>query len=136
MLLQAYLNFNGNCAEAFKFYEDLFGGKIVMMTTHGESPMSENVPPDWKDAILHVRLEVGDQVLMGSDAPPNYYQKPQGMAVSIGVTDPQDADRIFEGLAENGTVQMPIQQTFWAIRFGMVTDRFGIPWMVNCEQAA
>jgi PhnB protein len=136
MQLNAYLNFNGQCEAAFKFYEKAFGGKIVTMQTHGESPMAEAVSPDWRKKIVHARLEVGGAVLMGSDAPPEHYRKPQGLYVSLSVAQPADAERIFKALAENGTVEMPIQKTFWSVRFGMVVDRFGTPWMVNCEQAA
>jgi PhnB protein len=82
---------------------------------------------------MHVRLEVGDSVLMGSDAPPDRYKPPQGFSVNIAVEKPEEAERIFHALAEGGNVGMPLQQTFWAARFGMVVDRFGIPWMVNCE---
>ena len=136
MQLNAYLTFNGQCEAAFKFYEKCFGGKIVFMQTHGESPMAGQVPPDWRDKIIHATLHVGGAVLMGSDAPPPRYEKPQGIAVSLRVSDPADADRMFNALAENGTVQMPIQKTFWSVRFGMLVDRFGIPWMVNCDQPA
>jgi PhnB protein len=136
MKLNAYLNFNGDCAAAFKFYERCFGGKIAFMQTHGDSPMAGQVPPDWRDKIMHATLQVGDAVLMGSDAPPPHYQKPQGLFVSVGVAMPEEADRVFNALAENGSVQMPIQKTFWSVRFGMLVDRFGIPWMVNCGQAA
>ncbi|MBV9881187.1 MAG: VOC family protein [Gemmatirosa sp.] len=136
MRFNAYLNFAGQCAAAFRFYEQLFGGKIEMMQTHGESPMADQVPPEWQDAVMHVRLAVGDQVLMGSDAPPGHFRTPQGFAVSIQLADVAQAERIFAGLAEGGVQTMPLQQTFWAARFGMVTDRFGTPWMVNCEQGA
>jgi PhnB protein len=134
MELNPYLNFNGQCEAAFKFYEKCLGGKIVMMMTHGQSPMADQTPPEWRDKIMHVRMTVGDKVLMGSDAPPQYYQKPQGFSVSLSVTDPADAERKFNALAQNGTVQMPLQQTFWAVRFGTLIDQFGIPWMINCEQ--
>jgi PhnB protein len=136
MQLNAYLNFNGDCVAAFKFYEKTLGGRIVAMQTHRESPMADKVPAGWRDRIVHVRLEVGDAVLMGSDAPPDHYQKPQGLSVSVGVTKPEDAERIFKALAEKGTVQMAIQKTFWSPAFGMLVDRFGIPWMVNCIQTA
>lgn len=136
MHLNSYLNFKGECEAAFKFYEKCLGGKIVGMMTHGESPMAGQVPPDWASKIMHARLLVGDQALMGSDAPPDRYQAPQGFYVSISVPMPTDADRVFNALAEKGTVQMPIQKTFWSARFGMLVDRFGIPWMVNCEQPA
>ena len=136
MELNPYLLFSGNCAEAFKFYERLLGGRIVMMQTHGETPAKDHVSPDWRDKVIHVRLEVGDQALMGSDAPPEHFAKPQGFSVSISVASPDEARRIFAGLAENGTVTMPFGETFWSPAFGMTVDRFGIPWMVNCAPAA
>jgi PhnB protein len=135
MQLNPYLNFNGQCEAAFKFYERCLGGKIVFTMTYGESPMADKVPSDWRKKILHVRLMVGDQALMGADAPPEHYEKPQGFSVTIGIDDPADAERIFHALAEKGTVTMPIQKTFWALRFGMLVDQFGIPWMINCEEA-
>jgi PhnB protein len=134
MQVNAYLNFNGQCEEAFKFYEKCLGGKIVGMMTHAGTPSAEHVPADWRNKIMHARLTVGDGVLMGSDAPPSDYEAPRGFAVALHVKDPADADRIFHALSEKGSVQMPIQPTFWAIRFGMFVDRFGIPWMVNCEK--
>ena len=131
-----YLNFNGQCAEAFKFYEQVLGGKIEMMMTYGESPAAEHTPPGSQDRIMHVRLVVDGQVLMGSDSPPEYFEKPQGISVSLNVDEPDEAERIFNAFADGGTVTMPIQKTFWAGRFGMLVDRFGIPWMVNCEKGA
>ena len=130
-----YLNFGGNCATAFKYYERVLNGKMLMMMTHGDMPVQDQaqVPPDWKTLIMHARLAIGDQLLMGSDSPPDRFEKPQGMWVALQLDDPKDADRIFAALADNGNIQMPIQQTFWAARFGMVIDQFGIPWMVNCE---
>ena len=131
-----YLGFNGNCQEAFKYYERVLGGKIVAMITHADMPAEAQAetPPEWKNKIMHARLLVGDQVLMGSDAPSDHFEKTQGMSVALQVDDPTEAERIFAALADNGTVRMPMQPTFWAIRFGMLTDRFGIPWMVNCEK--
>ena len=136
MKLNSYLTFNGQCEAAFKFYEQCLGGKIVAMVTHVGTPAEEQVPAEWRNKILHARLIVGDEVLMGSDAPPDHYEESKGFSVTIGVDDPKDAERIFDALAKNGTVKMPIQKTFWAVRFGMLVDQFGIPWMVNCEQAA
>ena len=136
MQINPYLFFNGNCQEAFKFYEQCLGGKIEAMLPHAGTPAEAQVPPEWRNKILHARLIVGDQVLLASDAPPGRYKEPQGFSVSIQVKDPADADRIFQALAENGKVGMPIQTTFWAIRFGMVVDRFGIPWMINCDPAS
>jgi PhnB protein len=134
MQLNNYLTFNGDCEAAFRFYERCLGGKIEMMMTLGESPMAEQVSPDRRGKIMHARLSLGKDALMGSDAPPNLYERPAGFNVSLSVGSPAEADRVFQALAENGAVRMPLQQTFWSVRFGMVTDRFGIPWMVNCEQ--
>ncbi len=132
MQLNSYLTFNGQCEAAFKFYEQCLGGKIEAMFTHEETPAETQAPPGWRDKIMHARLNVGGSVLMGSDAPPGRYETPKGFSVQIGTTDSQEAERIFQALADGGTAQMPIQQTFWAARFGMLVDRFGIPWMVNC----
>jgi PhnB protein len=134
--LNAYLVFNGQCEAAFKFYEKALGGKIEMSMTHGDSPMSEQVPAEWHNKIMHARMTVGGTVLMGSDAPPDHYREPQGFSLSIGTKDPAEAERMFNELAVGGKVQMPLQKTFWAAKFGMVVDRFGIPWMINCEQPA
>jgi PhnB protein len=131
-----YLIFNGQCEEAFKFYAQTLGGEIVAMFTHGETPAAEHVSPEMQSSIMHARLQVGDAVLMGSDAPPEMYRAPQGTSVSLHVTDPAEAERIFHALAAGGSVLMPIQETFWAARFAMLTDRFGTPWMINCEQPA
>ena len=136
MELNPYLNFNGNCEAAFKFYAELLGGKIEMMMSFAESPMADQVPPEWRKKVMHARLVLGDKVLMGSDATPDRYEPPKGFSVSLGVDKPADAERIFKALSSNGTVQMPIAKTFFAESFGAVVDRFGIPWMVICEAAA
>jgi PhnB protein len=136
MKINPYLVFNGQCEVAFKFYEKCLGGKIEAMMPHAGTPVEEYVPPEWRGKILHARLVVGDQVLMGSDAPPDRFEQPQGFSVSLQIPNPADAERIFNTLVENGKVTMPFQQTFWAHRFGMLVDRFGIPWMINCEKAS
>lgn len=136
MQMTPYLNFDGQCEEAFRFYARVLGGTIETMQTHGDSPIAEHVPPHWHDRILHARLVVGDAVLMGSDMPPDEEATPRGMAVSLQVPDAAEADRIFSALAEGGSVRMPLDKTFWAERFGMLVDRFGIPWMVGTEQQA
>jgi PhnB protein len=136
MQLYPYLYFNGQCEAAFKFYEKWLGGKITFMMPHEGTPVAEKVPAEWSKKILHATLNVGDDLLQGADAQPDHYQKPQGFSLSISMKDPAEADRVFHALAENGTVQLPIQETFWAVRFGMVTDRFGIPWMINCGKPA
>ncbi len=136
MQLNPYLAFNGQCEEAFKFYKQCLGGKIAMMMRYGESPMAKQTPAEARNNIMHARLTVGDKVLMGSDRPPGQRGETTGFHVTLGPDDPAEAERIFNALAEGGRVDMPIQQTFWAARFGMLVDRFGIPWMVNCEQPA
>ncbi len=133
MQLTPYLTFNGRCEEAFQFYEQCLGGRIEAMMPHEGTPAAEHVPAEWRSKILHARLVIGDAVLMASDAPPDRYEQPKGISVSLGLTDTAQAERIFQALSEGGTVQMPLQQTFWAARFGMVVDRFGTPWMINCE---
>jgi PhnB protein len=135
MKLSPHLVFNSQCEAAFKFYEQYLGGKIVIMLTWASSPMASQAPPGCSDKILHATLAIGDNVLAGADALPGQYEQPKGFYVVLGLDDPVDAERIFTALAENGTVQMPIQKTFWAVRFGVVTDQFGIPWEINCEQA-
>ena len=125
MKLNSYLTFNGQCEAAFKFYEQCLGGKIVAMVKHAGTPAEEQVPAEWRDKILHARLIVGDEVLMGSDAPPDRYEEAKGFSVTVGVDDPTDAERIFGALAKNGTVKVPIQEPFWAARFGMLVGRSG-----------
>jgi PhnB protein len=132
MELSPYLNFNGRCAEAFAFYERCLGGRIETMQTHGESPIRDQVPPDWQERVLYARLTVARGTLMGCDAPPDRFTAPQGMSVAISVSA-ADAERIFKGLADGGRITMPFERTFWSPGFGMLVDRFGTPWMVNAE---
>jgi PhnB protein len=132
MQLSSYLLFNGQCDAAFKFYERVMGGKIEGMTTYAGSPAEEHVPAEWRDKILHARMTVGDSALLASDAPPGRYDQPKGFSVAIQLKDVSEGERIFNALAENGTVQMPFQGTFWSPGFGMCVDQFDIPWMVNC----
>ncbi len=136
MRLNPYLTFDGRCEAAFKFYEKCLGAKVTAMMTHEGTPMAGQVPPEWRKKIIHARLQVGDVALMGSDAPADRYEKAKGYSVSLSIDKPADADRVFHALAEKGTVTMPIQETFWAERFGMLVDQFGIPWMINCEKKA
>ncbi|NEQ19614.1 MAG: VOC family protein [Microcoleus sp. SIO2G3] len=136
MKLNPYLMFNGQCKAALKFYEQCLGAKIEAMMTYGESPMAEQTPPESRNKIMHAHFTVNNQELMGADSPPEQYEEPKGFSVLLGVDNPVEAERLFHALAENGTVRMPIQQTFWAARFGMLVDQFGIPWMINCDQAA
>jgi len=133
MQLNPYLMFKGECRAAFEFYAKVLGAKIEAMMTHEGTPAAEHVPPEWRGKIMHARLAIGDKVLMGSDSPDRSDTGMSGFSVTLGIDKPAEAERIFHALAENGTVRMPIQKTFWAERFGMLTDRFGTPWMINCE---
>lgn len=136
MQINPYLTFNGQCEEALRFYEKCLGAKIAMMMTYGESPMASQVPPAWSGKILHATLALGDQTLGAADVPTGDYQKPQGFSVTLNIEEPSEAHRIFETLVEGGTVQVPLQETFWALRFGMLIDQFGTPWMINCGKSA
>jgi PhnB protein len=136
MQLNTHLTFNGQCEAAFKFYEKCLGGKIGMMMTWGDSPMAKQIPADWHKKIIHATLSLGDSRLTGGDALPDSYQKPQGFGVMVNIDAAAEADRIFNALAEKGAVQMPMQETFWAMRFGMLVDQFGTPWMINGGKSA
>jgi PhnB protein len=135
MQVSFHLVFGGRCEAAFQFYERALGGKIVSILTYGNSPTAEQVPPEWRGKIVHASFAVGETVLAGADVLPEKYVRPQGFYVLLGVNDAMDAERIFSALAENGEVHMAIQKTFWSPRFGVLTDQFGIPWEINCEQA-
>lgn len=136
MQLNPYLTFDGQCEAAFRFYAQCLGGEIAALSTFGETPACDHVPPEFHDKIMHARLLLGDQVLMGSDTTPAHpYEGIKGCAIALNVATTAEAERIFHALAAAGTVQMPLGETFWATRFGMLVDRFGVSWMINCEQA-
>jgi PhnB protein len=111
MQVNTYLNFNGNCEAALKFYAEALNGTIDAMMPHEGTPAGAHVPADWRSKILHASMTVGSTVLMGSDAPPDRYQKPQGFSVSLQVATPEEAERAFQALSKVGTVRVPIQQT-------------------------
>ena len=134
MALNPYLYFDGQCEEAFKFYQKCLGGKITFMMSWEDSPMAGQTPPGWAMKILHAALASDDGLLEGCDAMPGEYKKPQSFCVMLKPKGAAEAERIFRALAEDGTVQIPMAQTFWALRFGMVVDRFGMPWLINCEK--
>jgi PhnB protein len=134
MKLNPHISFGGQCEAAFSFYEKCLEGKIETMLTWGKSPMAKDVPLEWHDKICHATLTVGANVLAGADVPAEQYERPSGFQILLGMDDPEDAERIFHALAINGTVKMPIQQTFWSARFGVLIDQFGVPWEINCEQ--
>ncbi|HEY1461975.1 MAG TPA: VOC family protein [Terriglobales bacterium] len=132
MSFNSYLNFNGDCEAALKAYEKCFGGKLEA-TTFGSTPAGNGVPADWQNKLVHARLTSSQGILMASDVPPGRYSKPQGFRVNINTNDPAEAERVFKELSQEATIEMALQQTFWAKRFAMLTDRFGTPWMINCE---
>jgi len=134
MYLNPYVNFNGKCKEAFSYYAQVLGGKVEFMMTWGEMPGAEQPPADTHDLIMHATVKIGDASLLGADSPPGRYQKPTGMNVSLHFKDKAESERVFNALAEGGNVTMPFEKTFWSEGFGMCTDRFGIPWMVNTQQ--
>lgn len=128
----AYLNFDGQCRAAFDLYREVFRGEIVMRMTYGDSPMRDEIPADSRDRIMHCQLEAAGAVLMGADGPPPHTASGQGTCVNIDVNGIEEAERIYAALSAGGEVQMPLQETFWAHRWGAFTDRFGKPWMINC----
>lgn len=135
MKINAYLNFDGKCEEAFKFYESVLGGKIEAIIRYDEMPEGGDFPPESAKNVMHALLTIGDNVLMGSDAPPPYFQKAQGMTVAINVDTPDEAKRLFADLSKDAEgVIMPLGETSWAQQFAMFTDRFGTPWIVNCAK--
>ena len=129
------LSFDGQCEAAFKFYERCLNGKITFMLRWGESPMAKDAPEEGKEKIFHARLVIGDTDLLGADALPGTYEPARGFSILLSLNDAVDTESLFNALAENGTVRMPLQATFWAHRFAVVTDQFGIPWTINCEKS-
>jgi len=134
MQMSTYLFFDGTCEEAMTFYERTFNGRIAAIMRNADAPADARMPGD-ENLVMHARLEIGGMVLLASDCPPSMFNKPQGFRVMAGFDTAEEGEKAFNALAEGGSVEMPFQQTFWAHRFGMVTDRFGTPWMINCEKA-
>jgi PhnB protein len=132
MQIHPHLNFNGQCEAAFKFYAKCLGGKIEAMIPYEGTPAAGHAPSEWQKKILHASLKAGEGILLGADIPPGEYKKPEGFAVTLQIKDPAEAERVFHALGEKGKVGMPIGETFWAVKFGMLVDQFGIHWMVNC----
>ena len=134
MQITPYLSFRGDCEAAFTFYERCLGGQLGTLFRYAGSPMADRVPSDWSDKVMHGSVTLPGLELNGADvAPDSVYEEPKGFSLSIQIKDVAEAERVFRELAANGTIVMPLEKTFWAERFGMVVDRFGIPWLVNCE---
>jgi len=132
--LHTYLNYGGNCAQAFRFYEEHLGGKIGMLMTHGQQPGPAAVPPEMQNAVLHARITIGDTELLASDVPPDRFQPMRSVYLSLGVDSIAEAERIYALLSEGGEVFMPMQETFFAFRFAMLRDQFGTSWMILNER--
>ena len=134
MKLLTYLNYGGNCEQAFRFYERHLGAKITMMMTHGEAPNAKDVAPDWKNAILHARMTIGETELLGADVPPDRFQPMRSVYLSLIVSSTDEAERIYALLSDGGQIFMPMQETFFAVRFAMLRDTFGTSWMILHER--
>ena len=135
MKMHPYLSFKGDCEAAFKYYEQHLDGEMGAIFRYGGPPLSGSVPPDWSDKIMHGSITIGGQTLQAADVAPLQYESPQGFSLTLQIKGAADAERMFEALGSGGQVRLPLEKTFWAERFGMVTDRFGVPWIVNCEGA-
>ena len=133
MRLSPHLCFDGQCRDAMQLYQSTLGGKIETMLTYGESPMASSTDPQWHTRIVHATLLLGDVELTGVDMIPGSYQRPQGFFVTLGVDGVDRARQIFEALCQNGTVHVPFEKTFWSPGFGVLVDRFGIPWEINAS---
>src|ERR1700730_9364326 len=134
MKLHTYLNYGGNCEQAFRFYEQHLGGKITMMMTQGQQPNPHDVPPDRKNAILHARINIGGTELMGADVPPERFQPMRSVYLSLIVSSIKEAERIYALLSDGGQIFMPMEETFFAFRFAMLRDKFGTSWMILHER--
>ena len=134
MQLHTYLNYGGNCEQAFQFYEQHLGGKITFLMRHGEQPNSANVAPEWKNAVLHARMTIGGTELSGADIPPDRFQPMRSAYLTLTVDSTGEAERLYGLLTDGGQIFMPIQQTFFASRFAMLRDRFGTSWMILGRQ--
>ena len=135
MQMAPYLSFNGDCEEAFRFYAQCLGGRVGDLFRYGGSPMEGEMPAGWADKIMHGSVQVGDQTIMGADMVPGQYEEPKGFSLSLHLKSAAEGERIFHELASGGRVVMPPGKTFWAALFGMLVDRHGIPWTINCEEA-
>jgi PhnB protein len=134
MKLYTYLNYGGNCRQAFEFYEKHLGGRIAMLTTHGEQPNAGNVPANWKDAVLHARIDIGGTTVLGADIPPERFQPMRSAYLSLMLDGNEQAERIYALLSEGGEIFMKMEETFFAHRFAMLRDRFGTSWMLLHER--
>ena len=134
MRLNTYLNYGGNCAQAFRFYEEHLGGKIIAMTTHGQMPDPSSVDPNWKDKVLHARITLGETALFGADVPADRFKPMRSAYLTLSGDSIAEAERIYALLSEGGEIFMPMEETFFAYRFAMFRDKFGTSWMLINER--
>jgi len=134
MKLTTYLNFGGNCADAFRFYEEKLGGKISALMTYGEMPGDSKEKTEMKNAAIHASITIGDTNVMASDVPPDRFQPMRSAYLCLGLDSDAEAERVFKLLSDGGESFMPIQETFFATRFGMLRDKFGTSWMIIHEK--
>ena len=133
MQVNPYLSFKGQCEAAFRLYARCLGGQVGEIFRYAGTSLEGQVPADWQDKVMHGSVTVGGQTLMGADVAPEGYEEPKGFSLSIQIKSTSEAERVFDELSKDGRIVMPLEKTFWAERFGTVVDRFGIPWMINCE---
>ncbi|HEY4739201.1 MAG TPA: VOC family protein [Candidatus Acidoferrales bacterium] len=136
MKLHTYLNYGGNCAEAFRFYEKHLGGKILMMMTYGQQAETAKAHPDLQNDVLHARMTIGGADIMASDTPKDRFQPMRSVYLSLNVDSNEEAERIHKLLSEGGEIFMPMEETFFAHRFSMLRDKFGTSWMIIHERPA
>lgn len=135
MKVFTYLNYGGTCRQAFEFYAEHLGARITMLSTHGEQPDASRVPPEWKDAVLHARLDIGGTTILGADVPPERFQPMRSAYLTLLVDSVGEAERTYALLSEGGQIFMSMEETFFAHRFAMLRDRFGTSWMLLHERA-
>jgi PhnB protein len=131
MQLHTYLNYGGNCEQAFRFYEEHLGGKVTFLMRHGEAPSPGRLPENWKDAVLHAQMELGGTRLMGADIPPDRFKPIRSAYLSLTVESDREAERVYALLSDGGQIFMPMEETFFASRFAMLRDKFGTSWMIQ-----
>jgi PhnB protein len=131
--MTTYLSFRGNCEEALECYATTLGARVGPIFRYQGTPLAGQVPPDWQNKVMHCSLTIDTQTLMAGDVAPERYEEPKGFSLSLQMSDTTEAEQVFKELSKDGRIVMPLEETFWAARFGMVVDRFGIPWLINCD---
>jgi len=130
-----HLSFDGRCQEAFEFYKNQLDASITLMLSYGDSPSSKDTPEEWHNKIIHANLAIDNTEISGTDVQPYQYQKPQGFSILLEINSQAEAWRVFEAFSEGGSIGFPLQKTFWSEAYGMLIDRYGIPWEINCASS-